>query len=315
MGKYIIITLLSALPFLGFEMSPLSGSWITSIIVWVIWLVLVIALWQGWLKKFLVSVKDSFTATQMDDEEKGEHRRDIKGKLITWRKQLRTLAKKKTIGGDLQTDIENDTEIYQVLQHCPSLTSSAKSLGYTRLVFKAKLKFLRGLTKESKKYQEYEKELRVKRKDVNQKMMVVAKAIDICLRKKEYSVKENLCDWCKKHQKPNNLVSSRLLTSRLKLNVGKLLLDGKEILVDLEKMNGQLDAAGAASAELKFEIWYKDVSKTLQNTDYDRLWFENKEGLDYRKAKKSDYIETCKYGLDRLENIKQLMFDRGDSQK
>ena len=100
----------------------------------------------------------------------------------------------------------------------------------------------------------------------------------------------------------------------LRQNIGLMIIEGKEILVDLEKMNGQLDAAGAASAELKFEIWYKDVSKTLQNTDYDRLWFENKEGLDYRKAKKSDYIETCKYGLDRLENIKQLIFDKEDSQ-
>jgi len=124
-----------------------------------------------------------------------------------------------------------------------------------------------------------------------------------------------------KHQKEKRLtkrgqtVDESKEKRQLKLDVGKLLLDGKEILVDLEKMNGQLDAAGAASAELKFEIWYKDVSKTLQNTDYDRLWFENKEGLDYRKAKKTDYVEACKYGLDRLEYIKQLMFDRGDSQK
>jgi len=42
------------------------------------------------------------------------------------------------------------------------------------------------------------------------------------------------------------------------------------------------------------------------------LRFENKEGLDYKKAKKTDYVEACKYGLDRLEYIKQLMLDRGD---
>jgi hypothetical protein len=101
---------------------------------------------------------------------------------------------------------------------------------------------------------------------------------------------------------------------QLKLDVGKLLLDGKEILVDLEKMNAQLDSMGAVSAELKFDIWYKDVSKTLQNTDYDQLRFEDKEGLDYRKAKKSDYVEACKYGLGRLEYIKQLMFDKEGSQ-
>jgi len=116
------------------------------------------------------------------------------------------------------------------------------------------------------------------------------------------------------HERGHTLLIAPLpeLETHIKLELGKLLLDRKEILVDLEKMNGQLDALGAASAELKFEIWYKDVSKTLQNTDYDRLWFENKEGLDYRTARKSDYIEACKYGLGRLEYIKQLMFDRGD---
>ena len=56
---------------------------------------------------------------------------------------------------------------------------------------------------------------------------------------------------------------------QLKLDVGKLLLDGKEILVDLEKMNAQLDSIGAVSAELTFEMCYKAASKTLQNTNYD----------------------------------------------
>ena len=118
------------------------------------------------------------------------------------------------------------------------------------------------------------------------------------------------------HEQGHKLLIAPLpeLETHIKLELGKLLLDGKEILVDLEKMNGQLDAAGAASAELKFEIWYKDVSKTLQNTDYDRLWFENKEGLDYRTANKSDYVEACKYGLGRLEYIKQLIFDKEGSQ-
>ncbi len=101
---------------------------------------------------------------------------------------------------------------------------------------------------------------------------------------------------------------------QLTLDVGKLLLDGKEILVDLEQMNAQLDSSGAVSAELKCEMWYEDVSKTLQDTDYNRLWFENKEGLDYRTDDKSDYVETCKYGLDRLEYIKQLIFDKEGSQ-
>lgn len=101
---------------------------------------------------------------------------------------------------------------------------------------------------------------------------------------------------------------------QFKLDVGKLLLDGKEILVDLERMYAQLDWSGAVSPELKCEMWYKDASKTLQNTDYDRLWFENKEGLDYRTANKSDYVEACKYGLGRLEYIKQLIFDKEGSQ-
>lgn len=101
---------------------------------------------------------------------------------------------------------------------------------------------------------------------------------------------------------------------QLKLNLGKFLLDGKEILLALEKMDAKLDSAGYVSTELKFEIWYKNVSKTLKNTDYDQLWFENKKGLDYRTANKSDYVEACKYGLDRLEYIKQLILDKGSSQ-
>ncbi len=102
---------------------------------------------------------------------------------------------------------------------------------------------------------------------------------------------------------------------QLKFDVGKLLLDGKEILVDLEKMDAKLDTVGVVSAELKFEMWYKDISKTLQNTDYAKLWDENKVGTDYHyKAQKSDYVEACKYGLDRPEYIKQLMFDKEDCQ-
>ncbi len=99
-----------------------------------------------------------------------------------------------------------------------------------------------------------------------------------------------------------------------KLDLGKLLLDGKEILVDLEKAIALKDSWDKMAAELKCEMWYKDASKTLQNTDYDRLWFKNKEGLDYRTANKSDYVEACKYGLGRLEYIKQLIFDKEGSQ-
>ncbi len=101
---------------------------------------------------------------------------------------------------------------------------------------------------------------------------------------------------------------------QLKLDLGKLLLDGKEILMDLEKMDGQLDASGAVRAELQFEIWYKDVSKSLQNTDFHRLWSEKKEGVDYRTAKKSDFVEACRYGVRRLEYVMQLISDREGSQ-
>jgi len=102
--------------------------------------------------------------------------------------------------------------------------------------------------------------------------------------------------------------------TRIKMSLGKLLLDGKEILVDLEKMDAKVDSFNAVSAEWKFEIWYKEVSKTLQGTDFDQLWDKDRvESNFYKKALKSDYIQTCKQGLDRLENIKQLMFDKGDS--
>jgi hypothetical protein len=119
--------------------------------------------------------------------------------------------------------------------------------------------------------------------------------------------------WFKSRKKPKIEQNKE---RQLKLDLGKLLLDGKEILVGLERMDARLDSARAVSAELGFEKWYKDVSKTLQKTDFNQLWHENKVGSDYyRKALKSDYIEACKYGLERLEYIKQLMFDKADSRK
>jgi hypothetical protein len=102
---------------------------------------------------------------------------------------------------------------------------------------------------------------------------------------------------------------------RLKLEVGKLLLDGKEILADLEKMDTRVDSAKAVSAELKFGIWYEKVTGTLQGTPFTQLWDETKVGAHYYKtARKADYVEVCRSGLDRLEYIKQLVLDTGGSQ-
>ncbi len=45
--KHIILSVLLVLPFLGFQMSPLVGSWITSIAIWISFLILlVIYNWQ-----------------------------------------------------------------------------------------------------------------------------------------------------------------------------------------------------------------------------------------------------------------------------
>ena len=139
---------------------------------YIFWVLLAVATVASILLSFRTYKKSgqSSLASQMDDEEKGEHRKDIKCKLITWRKQLRALAKKKTIVGDLRTDIEKDSGFYQVLQHCPSLTSSDNNLGTRRLLFKAKLKYMEGLTKKSREYREYERKLRSERKEFNQKM-------------------------------------------------------------------------------------------------------------------------------------------------
>ena len=102
---------------------------------------------------------------------------------------------------------------------------------------------------------------------------------------------------------------------QLKLDLSKLLLDGKEILVELEKMNALSDLSGVVSAQLNFEIWYKEISNTLRKTEFNQLWDKDKVRLDYyRKAKKADYIETCKHALDRLEHIMRLMLDKEDSQ-
>ena len=105
---------------------------------------------------------------------------------------------------------------------------------------------------------------------------------------------------------------------QLKLDVGRFLLNGKEILADLEKKYAESDWSGdwsgVVSSRLKCEMWYKDASKTFQSTDYDRLWFENKEGLNYKTANNSDYVASVKQGLVRLEYIKRVIFDKEGSQ-
>ena len=118
--------------------------------------------------------------------------------------------------------------------------------------------------------------------------------------------------WFKSKKKPQVEQKAK---KQLKLDLGKLLLNGKDILVDLEKMDARVDSLKAVSTENKFGIWYKTVSAALQDTPFDQLWDGTKVGVDYhRTARKADYIEACRSGLDRLEYIKQLMLDMDGSQ-
>ena len=101
---------------------------------------------------------------------------------------------------------------------------------------------------------------------------------------------------------------------QLQLDVVKLLLDGKDVLAVLEKMDARVDSVKAVDAEDKLAVWYKKATGTLQGTPFAELWDRSKVGEDYhRTARKADYIEVCRSGLDRLEYIKQLILDKEDS--
>ena len=101
---------------------------------------------------------------------------------------------------------------------------------------------------------------------------------------------------------------------QLQLDVGRLLLDGKDALRGLEKMDARENTVEVVLAESKFGIWWGAVTETLQDTPFANLWDANKVGEDFhRTAHKQHYIEACQIGLDRLESIKQLMSDTGGS--
>lgn len=101
----------------------------------------------------------------------------------------------------------------------------------------------------------------------------------------------------------------------LQLNVGSLLLDGKDILRALEKMDAREDSLGAVAAQLNFQIWFRKVSKTLQGSSYDALWDRTKVREDFHKtADKTHFIEACTAALERVDHVSALMLDLGGSQ-
>jgi hypothetical protein len=62
MLKRILGFALFTIPFLGLEMSPLSGSWVTSLIIWGIWVVIIV-LYLMWVikRRGLIKVEDKNT--------------------------------------------------------------------------------------------------------------------------------------------------------------------------------------------------------------------------------------------------------------
>lgn len=103
----------------------------------------------------------------------------------------------------------------------------------------------------------------------------------------------------------------RQSTSTLQSSIAKHLLEGKGILYYLEKIYPVKDHYQQKKTKTEFEVWYEDISTTLKNTEYDHLWFKEKKEL--YDSDPSDYLEICRQGLNRLEEIKRLISDKEDS--
>ena len=97
------------------------------------------------------------------------------------------------------------------------------------------------------------------------------------------------------------------------LELVKLLHEGKDIQAKLKNVQAQWSSFEQVGAEVEFEAWSMHVSNTLENTEFRKLWYENKV-VNYRKDSISDYIGVSERALDRLESIMQLIADKGGSQ-
>jgi hypothetical protein len=100
---------------------------------------------------------------------------------------------------------------------------------------------------------------------------------------------------------------------QLKLRLGKLLHDGKDIRHRITTAQNNLDINEQVAAEIHFESWFTDVTNALEDTDYKKMWYENKV-VDYRRDQITDYLSACDRSLERLKSIIELTSHKAGSQ-
>jgi len=117
------------------------------------------------------------------------------------------------------------------------------------------------------------------------------------------------------HEQEHKLLIAPLpeLETHIKLDLVKLFHDGKDIRSELEMAQDNKNTNEQASAEIHFESWFTDVTNALENTDYKKVWYENKV-VDYRQDKISEYLSASDRALERLESIIKLISHKEDSQ-
>lgn len=97
------------------------------------------------------------------------------------------------------------------------------------------------------------------------------------------------------------------------MKLGKLFHDGKDIRYKIMTAQNNLDTNERVTAEVYFESWFTKVTNALEDTDYKKMWYENKV-VDYRRDQISDYLSACDRSLERLESIIKLTFHKAGSQ-
>lgn len=100
-------------------------------------------------------------------------------------------------------------------------------------------------------------------------------------------------------------ILSGMSERQLRLNLTRLLHDGKDIVAQLKRAQNRGPSTGVqsqVSAEISFEAWCSRVHSTLKNTALKKLWYEQKP-VDYRKDSLSDYISESERALERAETI------------
>jgi len=117
------------------------------------------------------------------------------------------------------------------------------------------------------------------------------------------------------HEQGHKLLITPLpeLETHIKLDLVKLFHDGKDCHAKLKRVQNNTNITEQVSAQIHFESWFTDVTNALKNTDYEKMWYENKM-VDYQKDQISEYLSVSDRALERLESIMKLTSHKEDSQ-